>query len=426
MGLSGFQIVSIISISILSFLLFLALFEPSLRYRVSEPPSAPLDSEKFLNILATLADSGVYCGTTVDVLTNGEVFYPAVLECMRSAKKSINVEAYIFERGKVTREFIAVLSERARAGVRVNVVIDAIGSFRSMFGYLSEVTDAGGNVYFYHGFKWHQLPRLNSRTHRELVVVDCKVGFVGGAGFADHWLYSRKKSPRWRDTMFRLEGDSVASLQSTFIENYLEASGELLTGDEYFSFDSKPSGCAVLVVDSSVSSGQSTRARMLFQTLLSSAQDQIEITTPYFLPDKGLRREIIRAVRERNVRVRIVCPGEFNDHGITRHSSRRLYGHILRVGADIREYQTSMIHAKTLIIDGKWCVFGSTNMDHRSFSINDELNVATNHAGVIARLREDFARDLAESKPVTYAEWRRRSLYERVYEGFGRLFERQQ
>jgi cardiolipin synthase len=226
--------------------------------------------------------------------------------------------------------------------------------------------------------------------------------------------------------MFRLEGDSVASLQSTFIENYLEASGELLTGDEYFSFDSKPSGCAVLVVDSSVSSGQSTRARMLFQTLLSSAQDQIEITTPYFLPDKGLRREIIRAVRERNVRVRIVCPGEFNDHGITRHSSRRLYGHILRVGADIREYQTSMIHAKTLIIDGKWCVFGSTNMDHRSFSINDELNVATNHAGVIAHLREDFARDLAESKPVTYAEWRRRSLYERVYEGFGRLFERQQ
>ena len=200
-----------------------------------------------------------------------------MLECMRSAKKSINVEAYILEKGE-PREFIAVLSERARAGVRVNVVIDAIGSFRSMFGYLSEVTDAGGNVYFYHGFKWHQLPRLNSRTHRELVIVDCKVGFVGGPGFADHWLYSRKKSPRWRDTMFRLEGDSVASLQSTFIENYLEASGELLTGDEYFSFDSKPSGCAVLVVDSSVSSGQSTARGCCFRHC--SARRRTKLKSP--------------------------------------------------------------------------------------------------------------------------------------------------
>jgi cardiolipin synthase len=182
----------------------------------------------------------------------------------------------------------------------------------------------------------------------------------------------------------------------------------------------------VFVVDSSVSSGQSTRARMLFQTLMSSARERIEITTPYFLPDRGVRKELTRAIRERNVSVRIITPGAHTDHLITRHTSRRLYGELLRAGADIYEYQKSMIHVKMLIVDGKWCVFGSTNLDHRSFSINDELNVATNDAGVIGRLREDFARDLAESKLVTYAEWRNRSMFERGYEAFGKLIERQQ
>jgi len=226
--------------------------------------------------------------------------------------------------------------------------------------------------------------------------------------------------------MFRIEGDAVSALQATFVENYLEASGELLTGDEYFCFDSKPSGCAVMVVDSSVSTGQSTRARMLFQTLFAAARSEILIATPYFLPDKGLRKEIVRAIVERNVRVRIVCPGQHTDHYLTRHSSRRLWGSLLRAGADIYEYKPTMMHAKILIVDSTWAVFGSTNLDHRSFSINDELNVVTNHAGVIERLKEDFAKDVAESKAVRYADWRRRSLFERAYEGFGRLLERQQ
>ena len=226
--------------------------------------------------------------------------------------------------------------------------------------------------------------------------------------------------------MFRLEGDAVAALQSTFIENFLEASGELLCADEYFCFDDHPADGATLVVDSSVSSGQSTRARMLFQTLMSAAQEKIEITTPYFLPDRGVRKELIRAIRERHVRVRIITPGPHNDHLITRHTSRRLYGQLLQAGAEIYEYQASMIHVKSMIVDGKWCVFGSTNLDHRSFSINDELNVATTDGDVIAHLREDFARDLSNSKEITYDEWRRRSWFERGYASLGRLLERQQ
>ena len=426
MGWSAYDILSAVSIAFLVFLLFLALFEPTLRYKVSKPVTAPLDSEFFLRVLAAMASAGVHKRSRIEVLSNGETYYPAVIEAMSRARKNINLEAYVFERGEVTRRMIDVMADRARQGVQVNVVIDAIGSFTTTSGYLRKLTDAGGRVFFYHGFKWHQLPRLNSRTHREIIVIDCETGFVGGPGFADQWYKNQGKKPRWRDTMFRVQGDAVVALQSTFIENFLEASGELLCADEYFCFTDVESDSDVLVIDSSVSTGQSTRARMLFQTLMSSAREHIEITTPYFIPDKGIRKELIRAIRERHVRVRIITPGPHTDHLITRHTSRRLYGKLLRAGAEIFEYQKSMIHVKMLVIDDKWCVFGSTNLDHRSFSINDELNVATNDQRVIGRLREDFARDLVESNPVTYAEWRSRSLFERGYEAFGKLIERQQ
>ena len=426
MDSTGFQVIAIIAIALQGLLLFLALFEPTLRYRISQPPSNPLDSERFLNVLSTLADSSIRRNTTVEVLTNGEVFYEAELEAIRKAKHSVNLEAYIFQKGEVTRRFLEALAERAQAGVKVNLVLDAIGSFATWNSYLKPLTDAGGRVAWYHGFKWHTLPRLNSRTHREIIVVDCEVGFIGGAGFADHWLFPHKKRPRWRDTMFRVEGDAVAGLQSTFIENWLEASGELLTSEEYFCFSKKESQSVALVIDSSVSSGQSTRGRMLYQTLLASAKERIELTTPYFLPDKGIRKELIRAMRERGVKLKILCPGRHADHLLTRRSSRRLYGSLLRAGAEIYEYRPSMIHAKSLVIDGEWSVVGSTNLDHRSFSINDEVNLASNDPGLAARLREDFARDLTVSKCVTYTAWKRRSLFERMHEGLGRLLERQQ
>jgi cardiolipin synthase len=426
MDFTAFNVIALIAIGVLGFLLFLALFEPGLRYKVSRAPEGGLDSKEFLLILSTLADASVHRNSSVEVLTNGETFYEAELEAIRKAKRSINLEAYIFQKGEVTKRFLEALTERARAGVKVNLVLDAIGSFATWNNYFDELRQAGGKVFWYHGFKWHQLPRLNNRTHREIIVIDCEIGFVGGAGFADHWLKSKKGHRRWRDTMFRVEGDAVASLQAVFVQNYLEASEELLTSSEYFCFTEKPSGAVTLIVDSSVSSGKSTRARMLFQTLLASARERIEITTPYFLPDKGVRHELTRAVKERGVKVRIICPGRHSDHLLTRRASRRLYGPLLKAGCEIFEYKPSMIHTKSLVVDGMWSVVGTTNMDHRSFSINDEVNLATNDIEVAARLREDFARDLSESRQITYDAWKRRPLIERLGEGFGWLIERQQ
>jgi cardiolipin synthase A/B len=180
------------------------------------------------------------------------------------------------------------------------------------------------------------------------------------------------------------------------------------------------------VINSSPSVGGSTRARMLFQALLAAAQKSICITTPYFLPDKSARDEMVRAIKDRGVEVKIVTPGKHSDHLLTRTSSRRLYGDLLRAGAQIYEYEPTMIHAKVMIVDGLWSVVGSTNFDNRSFGLNDEVNLAAFDGGLALRLEEDFARDLAHSRRITYEHWKRRSVFERAHEWLGWILERQQ
>lgn len=425
MELNWFTVVAFIAIFVLSFLLFLALFEPGLAYKVSAAPPPPIDSPDFVRVVEALTDSKLNTCTRVEVLTNGEVYYEAELQALREARSSINLEAYIFQKGEVTRRFLEVLTERARAGVEVRLVLDWVGSFTSWDSYFKDLTDAGGRVAWYHPLEWKTVARFNNRTHREIIVIDGRVAFVGGAGFADHWLIPRKHHPRWRDTMFRVEGDAVSSLQGTFSENWLEASGEILSGGDFFPLCEATSRASALVVNSSPSVGRSTHARMLYQTLLASARKSVLITTPYFLPDRSARHEMVRALG-RGVEVEIITPGPKTDHTITYRTSRRLYGDLLKAGAKIYEYQASMMHAKTLVVDGVWSVVGSTNFDNRSFGLNDEVNLAVYDPELAGRIAKDFARDRAEARAVTHGEWRRRAVAERLHEQLGRLLERQQ
>jgi len=418
-----------LAIAFLLLMLYFALFEKGLPYRVGRPPSDPLESERFRRTLSALAGSTMYAANQVQVLANGEVFYEAELQAIRDARDSIHLEAYIFQRGEVTRRFLEALAERAAAGVAVHVVLDAVGCFLTTRGYLAPLIQAGGHVAFYHPIRWYNLPRINNRTHRELLIIDGKVGFLGGAGFADHWLnphgHARKK-PRWRDTMFRIEGDIVRAMQSVFAENWLEASGRILFDSRYFPSVDAKGPTEGMIVGSSPTFGGSTRNRMLYQTLLAAAQRSIHITTPYFLPDRSARSELVRAIRERGVKVVILTPGRHADHLLTRRSSRRLYGQLLRAGASIYEYQPSMLHAKVLVVDGTWSVVGSTNFDNRSFGLNDEVNLAAYCPELATHLEEDFARDLAQSRQVSYQTWRRRPFFERGHELLGWLLERQQ
>ncbi|HEY8667779.1 MAG TPA: phosphatidylserine/phosphatidylglycerophosphate/cardiolipin synthase family protein, partial [Tepidisphaeraceae bacterium] len=408
----AFLIISILAIAITLILLLLVLFEPGLEYRV-DPPAHPLDSDEYLCLLSALADSQPHRDSHVDVLTNGGVFYEAQLDAIRSAKKSVNLEAYIFRNDEIGRRFVTALTARARAGVKVNVVVDAIGSFTTPARAFAPLVAAGGRIRWYQPIRWYTLKRFNNRTHRELLIIDGEVGFIGGAGIGDNWLTTNKKNPSWRDTVCCVRGKLTIGLQTTFAENWLEAADEILTGDDYFPVsgtmvagagqDSFEDACGLVVI-SAPSAGRSTRSRVLFQTLLASARSTIHINSPYFLPDRSVQRELIRAVA-RGVRVQIITPGPHSDHLMTRSASRRRYGGLLKGGAEIHEFQPAMIHAKILIVDGIWSVVGSTNFDNRSFGINDEVNLAAQCRPLALRLTEDFLRDLQRSNQITYEQW---------------------
>ncbi len=415
-----------IALAFMAVVLLAGIFAPMPRYTIAGAEELPPnDTSKFLNLLESLVDAQVNRTGIIKVLPNGPCFYPAELDAIRAAKQSINLEAYVFQRGQISSLYIEAMAERARAGVRVNIVLDAFGAASVTKSYFRSLLEAGGKVRWYNGITWYRLTRLDNRTHRELLIVDGTVGFIGGAGVADQWYSGAHGKPRWRDTMVRVEGEAVPNLQATFAENWLTASGELLVGNAYFPEISCTHPTIALVINSTPTIGGSTRARVLFQLLLASAQKSISITTPYFLPDKGLMQELCNAV-ERGVKVRILVPGRKSDHLVTRSTSRGGYGPLLKAGAEVYEYHPSMIHAKVLCIDALWSVVGSTNFDNRSFGINDEVNLAVKDAAVATRLEQDMLTDLQESRRISLDAWRHRPVSERATELLGWVFERQQ
>lgn len=424
---TGFLVVAWLAIAAALLFILSGLFGPELKYKISATNPEDNRSEKFLETLEALTDSKVHRHIRLSVHTNGPDFYEAELRAIAAAERSVNLEAYIFQKSEIAQRYVDAMTERARNGVQVNLVLDAVGSASTHESYFAELRKAGGKVGWYNDSSWYKLPQINHRTHRELLVVDGKVGFIGGAGIADHWYKERPKKPRWRDTMVRVEGPAVPNLQATFAENWLESCGDVLTGDAYFpepqKFDFEG---AALVIDSTPSAGGATRARLLFQMLLASAQRTIHITTPYFLPDHSLMNELVRAIQERGVEVTLLVPGKKSDHMLTRSSSRRAYGPLLKAGARIHEYKPAMIHAKILMIDGLWGVVGSTNFDNRSFGLNDEVNLAVRAPEFVTRLEEDFVNDLAHSERITLERWRHRPVLERGPELLGWVFDRQQ
>ena len=385
------------------------LWGPQPQYRMSEDIKAALDSEEFVLFLSVVTD-GTRRRARVRRLKDGAEFYPAELDAIRRAQRAVNLEFYGFQPGRVADEMLAALIERAGKGVQVRIIVDAIGSLGTPNSYFDPLRAAGGQMCWYHPFRWYTWPSMNQRTHRKLLIVDGEIGFIGGAGVADHWLYPTAKEPVWRDSVFYVEGDAVAGLISTFSENWLECSGEILSGAKQFGFRSLPEGAESFVV-SSTPRGGGTQARILFQALIKSAKETIRITTPYFLPDRSARRALVEAVQQRGVKVQILTAGPYIDHPVIRTLSRHSSRHLLEGGAEIFEFQPSMIHAKLMTVDQQWSVVGSTNFDHRSFALNDEVNLAVLDRQLAAVIEKDFAEDLQKSRPLTLAMLRQRSVF---------------
>jgi len=418
-------IVAALALAFQTGLVLISLFEPPLRYNIPDPGSEPLDSKQFIDILSATTGGWTAGTNSVQVLTNGDKFYPAELAAIHAAQHFVHIECYIFQKGRVSDMILNALEERARAGVEVRMIIDAVGSSAYPDSRFATLRSFGGRVAWYHRVRWYSWPRANNRTHRELTVVDGTVAFIGGAGFADQWLMQVGHDPQWRDTVLRVEGAAATGLDGTFSENWLESSGEVLIAPKYFPVLDTQGGPTALIVTSSPTAGRSSEARVLIQSLIAKATRTIDITNPYFLPDKTLREELAKAVR-RGVNVRILVPGKKADHLLTRRSSRALYGDLLRAGAHIYEYQPSMIHAKITVVDGLWAVAGSTNFDSRSFALNDEVNLAMPNPALAGRLEQDFANDLASSRQISYDEWKHRPIWERLQERIGWLIENEE
>jgi cardiolipin synthase len=401
--------------------LLVVILTPGIDYHVRL--RVEIDDPGFLPLLKASCQAAVHDGNRVQILTNGLVFYPEMLDAIRSASRSVNVECYIFEPGDVGDRFIEALMSRARAGVRVNIVVDSIGSSRLARSALATLREAGCHAELYQPVTWYRLHRLNNRTHRELFIVDGRMAFVGGAGIADWWAPASGE-PGWRDTMARVEGPVVAALQGVFAENWLECCGEMLTGPDQFP-DLEPVGDTTALVVKSSPSDRATASRVVFQLLIEGARRDVRISTPYFLPDRALRRCLI-AARARGVAVTVVVPGPTTDQRWVRFASRRLYGELLAAGVQIHEYEPVMTHVKALLVDGLWNVVGTTNFDNRSFEHNDEVNLATRDAALTARLASDFEKDRLTSRQVTLADWEGRPVFERIIGPFAWVLERQQ
>jgi cardiolipin synthase len=402
------------------------LFTPGINYHLSHRTS--IHDEGFLYTVQSACQAALHHGNNVRVFTNGPVFYPAMLETIRGATRSVHMECYIFQPGRIADQFVDALSERARQNINVTLVVDAIGSLSLWGRPLRRLRDAGCRVESYQRLRWYSLARINNRTHRELLIVDGRVAFVGGAGVADWWadpaIARTRRRRGWRDTMARIEGPIVAALQGVAAENWLECCGEILTGPEYFPNLERAGDTTAFVVKSSPSD-RATASRVTFQMLMEGSDHHVRITTPYFLPDRALRRAIVE-MATRGVAVSVIVPGPKTDQRWVRLASRRMWGDLLRAGVRIYEYRRVMIHAKVLIADELWSVLGTTNIDNRSFEHNDEVNVAMRDPVVAARLLEDYARDVRDSDEVTYERWQRRPLWEKIVGPFVWILERQQ
>ena len=385
------------------------------RYGVEDP--------QFRRELGNMLGPPIIDGNRIENLENGEEIFPSMLAAVRSAERSINFETYIYWSGRVGKEFADALSERARAGVKVHVLIDWVGSRKMDDALVDTMKAAGVEVQRYHPLHWYNLGRMNNRTHRKLLVVDGRVGFTGGVGIADQWDGHAQDPDHWRDSHYRLEGPAVAQMQAAFMDNWIKTTGKVLQGEDYFPALERK-GEAMAQVFTSSPSGGGDSMQLMYLLSITAATRRIDLSASYFVPDPLTRKALLAALA-RGVRVRIIVPGKHIDELIVRQASRADWGELLQAGALIHEFQPTMFHCKMLIVDSQLVSVGSTNFDNRSFRLNDEANLNIYDRGWAERLEDVFEADLKRSRRIGYDEWKRRPFRQKMVERFSSLLSSQ-
>jgi cardiolipin synthase A/B len=380
--------------------------------------------EGFLRAAEALTGAPVSWGNDIELLINGDEIFPRYLRTIREAQESVCLLTYVYWRGKIAHDVADALCERAQAGVECNVLIDAVGGMKLESELIERMTEAGVRVCRFRPVKAYAAKRIGNRTHRKILVADGRVGLTGGVGIAEEWTGNAEDPDHWRDTHVCVEGPVVRGLFGAFAENWLEATGEVLADPRYLpELAEQDDGGPMMVVRSSAGVGDSN-VEALYYLAIAAARETLDICAAYFAPRPAFT-EALQDAAERGVRVRVLVPGANIDKPPVWVAGRASYDELLSTGVELYEYQPTMLHAKTMSVDGAWSAVGSANFDNRSFQLNDEATLCVTSDAFAGRLTEQFERDLEVSERIDPERWLGRGPLQRAGETLLKLARRE-
>lgn len=381
---------------------------PALALDIDSLPQA----EQGVSLLAGLTNSSVFTGNTAVLYQNGAVF-TELKQRIAAAEQTVHLEAFVWAAGELEQQFADVLSARARAGVQVRVLLDAVGAMDGSKAVFQQMTEAGVDLQFYCRSLWWNWRRFNHRTHRKLLVVDGVFAYTGGHGISDLWTGNAEDKKHYRDTGVCIEGPAVAVLQSVFMQNWIEETKSVPTGPGCFPPQVSQGDLAVHVVSSAAGDAVSSVA-LLYNLAIASADHEVIIQNPYFAPEKSVTELLCKMVK-RGVQVHLMVPGKHTDAPVVRYAGMALYARMLKAGVRIYEYCPTLLHQKVVVVDGKWSHVGSTNFDARALALNEEVGVGILDSGIAQQLRAAFREDLKRSEEIHLHNWRKRRWYEKAF-----------
>ena len=380
---------------------------------------SPGDLHALLPSIAGLTQASIDTGNRVQILQNGDGFFTALFRDIAAAKESVHLEMYIWWEGKLANELTTLLARKAREGVEVRVLVDGSGG-RKISKVEDQLKGAGVQVALFHPVRFSNLGRINNRDHRKIVVIDGRIGFIGGHGIGDEWTGNAQDKKHWRDTGMRAEGPVVNRLQAAFCENWIEETGEILAGDMYFPRPALMGTTSTHVAYTSPS-GSVSSVQLLYYLAIEAARREVIIQNPYLLPETDAIDALERAVK-RGVKVMIMVPStESTDSPVVQHASHHRFGNLLKRGVRIWEYDRTLLHQKIMVVDDTWSCVGSTNFDARSFEVNDEISVGIVDPSIAAQLKAAFGQDLRYARERHFEEWSNRGLWHKLKDGLAYL-----
>ena len=380
----------------------------------------PGDFAALLPSIVGLTQSSLEEGNRVQLLENGDGFFPLLLRDIAAARESIHIESYIWWKGAICDQVAAALAAKARQGVEVRLLVDASGGRKMDRKLRDEMLAAGCQVRAFHPVRFSNVGRLNNRDHRKEIVIDGRVGYIGGYGFGKEWTGNGQDREHWRDTGVRVEGPIVNRVQSAFMENWVEETGEIPAGRKYFP-PARPAGPTAAHLAYTSPTGSVSSVQVLYYLAITSAKKSILIQNPYMLPDEDARKALADAVK-RGVDVRVMVPAtSATDNAIVQHASHHELGALLQSGVKVWEFERTLLHQKILVVDGVWSCVGSTNFDDRSFQLNDEISMGILDPSLAAQLTAAFEADRKSAQERSLEEWKRRGVWHKLVDGLAYL-----